>query len=184
LALTADAPADLPGEPRTTSETAYVPTPDTGEEAIDLAPQPDETRALDDGDDSGILLDIFVTEASAHLDVIESVLAQPEAELSDELQRALHTLKGSAHMAEVFGVAQVVTPVERLVKELRAAQLPADPDVIDVLARSVGVVRTLLSDPAAARAPMEGAEDFALAVVQATEFRPPPSPVSSAMPSN
>jgi chemosensory pili system protein ChpA (sensor histidine kinase/response regulator) len=122
------------------------------------------------GDEADILLDIFIAEAGAHLDVVENFirgatgLAEP-LELSDELQRALHTLKGSAHMAEVLGIAQVVTPVERLVKELRAAQLKADADVVDVLAKSVRMIRAGLADSASGgRASLPGADDFALAV--------------------
>lgn len=131
--------------------------------------EPLEPTAESDEDDS-VLLDIFIAEAASHLQVVEEFvehatqLAGP-AELSDELQRALHTLKGSAHMADVAGIARVVTPVERLVKELRAAQLKADPDVMAVLAQCVQMTRAALTELGGARHyQVPGAEDFELAV--------------------
>lgn len=86
------------------------------------------------------LIEIFATETATHSQVLDNYitrcrqLAGP-AELTDELQRALHTLKGSANMAGVVPVAQVVTPIEFMVKELRASQLKADQPVVDLLER-------------------------------------------------
>ena len=70
----------------------------------------------------GELLEIFATEAAAHGQVLDDFishcrdLAGP-AELTDELQRALHTLKGSANMAGITPVVTIVTPLEHTVKE-------------------------------------------------------------------
>jgi chemosensory pili system protein ChpA (sensor histidine kinase/response regulator) len=165
-------PVAFDAELALTAEEAAEPSPESAADAIGsigstIALEPQGTEP---GDEADILLDIFIAEAGTHLEVVEDFmrgaagLTEP-LELSDDLQRALHTLKGSAHMAEVAGIAQVVTPVERLVKELRAAQLKADPDVVDVLGQSVRMIRAGLGDSAAtARASLPGADDFALAV--------------------
>jgi chemosensory pili system protein ChpA (sensor histidine kinase/response regulator) len=88
----------------------------------------------------GELLEIFATEAAAHGQVLDDFishcrdLAGP-AELTDELQRALHTLKGSANMAGITPVVTIVTPLEHTVKELRASQLKVDEELLALLER-------------------------------------------------
>ncbi|MEM9101639.1 MAG: Hpt domain-containing protein [Pseudomonadota bacterium] len=71
-----------------------------------------------------VLLEIFSTEAEAHITDIANFLSKsmssPVApKTSDELVRALHTLKGSANMAGVTPIARVVSPLETLFKELK-----------------------------------------------------------------
>lgn len=70
-----------------------------------------------------VLLEIFVNEAEGHLEVIQQNVAQWQNETrslaSDELLRAMHTLKGSAHMAEVAEVADLAAPLESIVKEYK-----------------------------------------------------------------
>src|SRR5690606_12699035 len=66
-------------------------------------------------------------------------------ELNDDLQRALHTLKGSAQMAAVTPIADVVMPVEHLVKEMRAAQLGADSEVLDLLDTTASLLQAGLA---------------------------------------
>jgi len=78
----------------------------------------------------GVLQDIFYNEALTHLDVIERFLQQgaptePEP-ISDDLQRALHTLKGSALVAGMTPIAELAAPLDQLMRELRAHQLPLE----------------------------------------------------------
>ncbi|NVJ60727.1 MAG: Hpt domain-containing protein [Gammaproteobacteria bacterium] len=79
-----------------------------------------------------VLLDIFVNEAEGHLEVIEQSLKGWESEdqpkASDDLLRAMHTLKGSANMAEVEEVAEVAGPLESLVKEYKQRDVPVSED--------------------------------------------------------
>ncbi len=119
-----------------------------------------------EADENDALLDIFASEAITHIEAIENFIARAEqlagpAELSDDLQRALHTLKGSAHMAEVGPIAQVVTPLEHLIKELRAAQMKAGSDIMAALRQSTHLCRAglaqLTTDPHRA---LPGTEDF------------------------
>ncbi len=92
------------------------------------------------------LLEIFAGEAITHTQVLDDFIGYCKTvngltELSDELQRALHTLKGSANMAGVVPVAMVVTPVEHLVKELRASQLKADQAVVGSLEQASQLIK-------------------------------------------
>ena len=88
----------------------------------------------------GELLEIFATEAATHGQVLDDFIAHCRdlagpAELTDELQRALHTLKGSANMAGITPVVTIVTPLEHTVKELRASQLKVDEELLALLER-------------------------------------------------
>lgn len=91
-----------------------------------------------------VLLGIFAAEASTHLQVldafIDEALTVEEARYSDDLQRALHTLKGSAQMAGMSPIAAVVTPIEHLVKALRAAQKPLDAEVLVLLVEGASLL--------------------------------------------
>jgi chemosensory pili system protein ChpA (sensor histidine kinase/response regulator) len=76
------------------------------------------------------LLEIFRNEAETHLDSLVGFLADCAQELpqpvTDELQRALHTLKGSASMAGILPVAEIASPLEKLVKEFKTNLIPMD----------------------------------------------------------
>src|SRR5690606_19737180 len=101
----------------------------------------DEDSDLDDQDAQ--LWDIFGAEAITHLLVVEEFIAYMEAESpifespSEGIQRALHTLKGSAHMADVTQVAELATPLERFVMELRSYQVYINDDNLQLLLDSV-----------------------------------------------
>lgn len=85
------------------------------------------------------LLEIFAEEARSHLEEIAAFLAECEREApiypppTSAMQRALHTLKGSSNMACVEPVAELVGPLEYLVKELFNFQVPGDDELIDLL---------------------------------------------------
>ncbi len=68
-----------------------------------------------------LLLEIFVAEAQAHLADLKEYLEGPESheDVTDALLRALHTLKGSAAMANVAAIAEVSAPLEALFRNLR-----------------------------------------------------------------
>ncbi|HEY6610535.1 MAG TPA: Hpt domain-containing protein, partial [Pseudomonas sp.] len=74
------------------------------------------------------LLEVFCTEAEAHLEALAQFLAACDRELpqpvTDELQRALHTLKGSAYMAGILPIAEVAAPLEKLAKEFKTNLIP------------------------------------------------------------
>jgi len=73
------------------------------------------------------LLDIFRSEAQGHLANLDAFLRDAgdhDTPVSDGLQRALHTLKGSAAMAGVMPVAELATAFDRLAREYKGHQLP------------------------------------------------------------
>ncbi|MBT9235315.1 Hpt domain-containing protein [Pseudomonas sp. MG-2] len=73
------------------------------------------------------LLDIFRSEAQGHLASLDAYLQGTDGhdtQVSDGLQRALHTLKGSAAMAGVMPVAELATAFDRLAREYKGHQLP------------------------------------------------------------
>lgn len=73
------------------------------------------------------LLEIFRNEAQGHLAGLDGFLqgADPQGTpVSDNLQRALHTLKGSAAMAGVMPVAELATALDRLVREYKGHEQP------------------------------------------------------------
>jgi chemosensory pili system protein ChpA (sensor histidine kinase/response regulator) len=106
-------------------------------------------EAMDDMDIDfdPVLWEIFASEAETHLEVADEWLAYAReraplpVETSDPLQRALHTLKGSAHMAEVTPIAELATPFEKLVKELRAYQIKVGDEFSDLLAEVAAEIR-------------------------------------------
>ncbi|VVN97747.1 Hpt domain-containing protein [Pseudomonas fluorescens] len=104
------------------------------------------------------LLEIFHNEAETHLDSLNHFLDQAAKQLplqaSDELQRALHTLKGSAYMAGVLPIAELVKPLDQLTREYKAHQIALDLDEIELLLDAEGLLRgslkQLKADPLAA----------------------------------
>ncbi|MEG2914772.1 MAG: Hpt domain-containing protein, partial [Pseudomonas sp.] len=87
------------------------------------APLP-EAMEPDDSALDPLLLEIFRNEAQSHLDSLNQFLHQATEQMplpvSDELQRALHTLKGSAYMAGVLPIAELARPLDHLTREYKA----------------------------------------------------------------
>ena len=119
------------------------------EELIAELPLGEDDEESED-DDRLTLLEIFIGEAESHLSVLDGFVEQSRVEsytnlISDDVQRALHTLKGSAHMAALTPLADVASPLERLVKELRGYQQPNTPELVELLEHSAAVLRSYLS---------------------------------------
>ena len=93
----------------------------------------------DDEQEDMVLWEIFSSEAKSHLATIEEFVAQMESEApiysppSDDLQRALHTLKGSAKMAQVTDIARMAEPLENFAKELVTYQVPINDDILQLI---------------------------------------------------
>ena len=83
------------------------------------------------------LLDIFRQEAHTHLARIErfldQALQQEPVYASDDLQLAMHTLKGSASMAGVLPIARLFTAMDFLVREHKAHHLALERSEIECL---------------------------------------------------
>ena len=91
------------------------------------------------------LLDIFRNEADTHLNSLKRFLEQAAEHLplqaTDELQRALHTLKGSASVAGVVPIAELAAPFDQLAREYKAHLLALDLDEVDLLLEAEGLLR-------------------------------------------
>ncbi|MVV47572.1 response regulator [Pseudomonas sp. PB120] len=104
-----------------------------------------------------LLLEIFRKEAETHLASLNRFLDQAAEHVplqaSDELQRALHTLKGSASMAGVLPIAEMATPLDQLAREYKAHLLALDLDEVELLLEAEGLfrlgLRQLKTDPLA-----------------------------------
>ena len=97
-----------------------------------------------------VLLEIFQNETRHHIDQINAYLHECALQglprsVSDALQRALHTLKGSAHMAGIQSIATLATPLEKLAKEFKANLIPADQALVSLLQDAVLLFETGLA---------------------------------------
>ena len=99
-----------------------------------------------------ILLDIFVNEAKGHLRTIDHYLIQTRALApmhqppTSDLQRALHTLKGTAEMADFNALSQLISPLDEFIKELHNHQISVDEDIMYLINDGVTFVRSLLEE--------------------------------------
>lgn len=104
-----------------------------------------------------LLLEIFRKEAETHLSSLNRFLDQAAEHVplqaSDELQRALHTLKGSAYMAGVLPIAELAAPLDQLAREYKAHLIALDLDEVELLLEAEGLfrlgLRQLKRDPLA-----------------------------------
>lgn len=89
------------------------------EESVDQASKTNQLNDLVDFD--GELVEIFIAEAKTHMQVLQAFIKECEASLpqlvTDALQRAMHTLKGSALMANLDAIASIAKPFEGFLKE-------------------------------------------------------------------
>ncbi|MBQ0712946.1 MAG: Hpt domain-containing protein [Porticoccus sp.] len=93
-------------------------------------------------EDSELLI-IFAGEAEGHLQVVQDFVEEQRREApvyappTSLVLGALHTLKGSARMAGVEPIGDLVTPIEQYARELYTYQLDVNEDVVDLLADAV-----------------------------------------------
>ncbi|MAA72460.1 MAG: hypothetical protein CL679_12140 [Bermanella sp.] len=60
--------------------------------------------------------------------------------ITDELQRALHTLKGSAHMAHIESIADIAGVLEHFAKDLRAYHVETTAEIIHLFIRGKDLI--------------------------------------------
>ncbi|GAA0846826.1 hypothetical protein GCM10009113_22180 [Marinobacter szutsaonensis] len=145
--------------------------PDTGTmpaSADESEAAPETTAETDEADDNGVdpvLLDIFESETETHLQTLKDYLAaageKTTVPYTDDLSRALHTLKGSAHTAGITPIAEVITPLERFVKEARAQNKRADREVVALIEQACDfLTRGLAQIRQTPQAPLAGTDEF------------------------
>ncbi|MBV2210180.1 MAG: Hpt domain-containing protein, partial [Thermomonas sp.] len=91
-----------------------------------------------------VLLEVLVAEVGGHLSTFAEWLGQAktgDAQASDALVRALHTLNGAFAMTEVPSVTAVTAPAESYAKRLLAAKVAASAAGVAALAEAADAVR-------------------------------------------
>ncbi len=148
---------------------SLVELPPLGKPASVDAPEP---SASIDGLDRQ-LLDIFRHEALGHLASVEAFLEQAhghDAPVDDGLQRALHTLKGSAGMAGVLPIAELAAAFDRLAREYRGHQLPLREAELEQLTAALGLFQAGLGQlHVSPLAPIPGAAELIEQVERAVD---------------
>ena len=103
------------------------------------APEDDSKETIGSLDPE--LIAVFTKEAISHLEVINSFIEQFNEEgeesqpITDELQRALHTLKGSAGMAGVIQITKMASAVELMIRNFSLQGIQADEVIVSLLTR-------------------------------------------------
>ena len=119
-----------------------------------------------------VLLDIFSQEARSHLEVVREFLQlaeQSPQSFTSPLLRALHTLKGSAHMAGIHVIADLASPTEKFIKECHLQGLETDAEIHQFLASAVDLIERGVEQLTTTPTTMiEGTEAF---VERAAELR-------------
>ncbi|MBL7251156.1 Hpt domain-containing protein [Alloalcanivorax marinus] len=128
-------------EPATPEAKEHDPLSDLDGLEFELPPEPPAPASDDGAPDNSVdpvLLDIFRSEAERNLALVRQWLDSLDPHLSehavdDQVHRALHTLKGSARMAEINAVAELAEPAEKLVKELINGGRRADDELVTLI---------------------------------------------------
>ena len=118
--------------------------------AASLADMPDAASESIVAQDA-VLLDIFTNEANSYLDEIAQYLSSLPAQykavpVTDQMLRALHTLRGSAGMAGVKTIASIAAPMEQLLKDLRGQHRGLQHKHIELLAESHRLIKQSIAD--------------------------------------
>ncbi|WP_018275003.1 Hpt domain-containing protein [Teredinibacter turnerae] len=120
--------------------------------AAEPEPQADISGDEDDSDNENLVLwEIFSSEAQSHLATMNAFIAKMEADAplysppSDDFQRALHTLKGSAKMAQVTPIAAMAEPLEAFAKELISYQVDINEDILQLYRDAVSYTAQALT---------------------------------------
>ena len=156
----AEAVAFFDDEAELASATA---APDDGLDEIEFETPSDEHGEPDAPEVDPVLLDIFRNEGQANLQLVVDWLDSLDENISehpvdDSVHRALHTLKGSARMAEMWSVAEVAEPAEKFVKELVNHSYPADRETVQLLRDAVATLRPGVEQPDPRLRSLEGAD--------------------------
>jgi chemosensory pili system protein ChpA (sensor histidine kinase/response regulator) len=91
------------------------------------------------------LLEVFSQELQTHVAVVQNFINTAQEEdyktpISDELQRAFHTLKGSAHMAHIENIADVAAVLENFARDLCAYHVETTAEIVHLLIRGKDLI--------------------------------------------
>ncbi|HET6554331.1 MAG TPA: Hpt domain-containing protein [Dyella sp.] len=94
-----------------------------------------------------VLLEILRSEVAQYLSTIRTAINRVDGELrvDDGLLRAVHTLHGAIAMVDIPLLTQLLSPLESLLKRLRAAGLPLSTEGVYLLSQSADAVDHVMS---------------------------------------
>src|SRR5688572_9402636 len=92
------------------------------------------------------LLDFFILEASDYIEQLDGLVARAGASGpdADALMRNARSLRGSATMAKLTGIAEVAAAIERLGRSLRERSLSWDPALGGAVTAAIDDLKILL----------------------------------------
>jgi len=101
------------------------------------------------GDVDYKLIGIFKTETEGYLNILQAFynnfLTDLPHPVTNDLHRALHTLKGSASMADIAPILAVVKPLEKLAKFCKSHNIKWQKDEFDLLFIALQQMRQILT---------------------------------------
>ena len=132
-------------EPATGDE---LPTGEPPESMGEAAPVDAEEASTARPAMDATLYEIFSNETEDHLSVVRDFLAacrrKDDGQVTEEVQRSLHTLSGSARMADVDPVATLARELELLAAQRRDADQPMSERDLDALERGAEVLESMV----------------------------------------
>ncbi len=139
--------ATLNEAPAASAAPIVEPDPVQAEQAVSAPASFADTPEMDDDFDPDIAA-IFTEEASELLETAETSLGswlrdRNNAALVFELKRVVHTLKGGARMAGLRAMGDLSHELETLMGLVEAGQVPAEPEVFDVLQASLDELHSM-----------------------------------------
>lgn len=117
-----------------------------------------------------VLLEILRSEVAQYLQTIRNAVtfAHGELPVEDGLLRAVHTLHGAIAMVDIPLLIQLLSPLESLLKRLRAAGQPLSTEGVSLLRQSADVVDEVMAQ---FDAPHPQLPDAAALIARLTELR-------------
>ncbi|MCU7799837.1 MAG: Hpt domain-containing protein [gamma proteobacterium symbiont of Lucinoma myriamae] len=140
--LTEDAPAEAAANDVILQPVDIIETNTEFESDDEIKPEVDSAQeSSDEVEDEAIdlvLLEIFSNEALGHIKNIEQCVEQCHeknniCEPNELLMRSLHTLRGSAHMAEIHAIGNISEQMEKIVKNISEKGQSLDHELVQLL---------------------------------------------------
>jgi chemosensory pili system protein ChpA (sensor histidine kinase/response regulator) len=123
-----------------------------------------------------VLLEILRSEVAQYLQIIRhaATFADGELPVEDSLLRAVHTLHGAIAMVEIPLLMHLLSPLESLLKRLRAAGQPLSTEGVRLLGQSADVVDQVMAQFDVSRPQLPDASALIERLEQLRDHQPEP----------
>ena len=123
-----------------------------------------------------VLLEILRSEVAQYLQTIRAHIGRSGTELriEDALLRAVHTLHGAIAMVDISLLTQLLSPLESLLKRLRAANVPLSTEGLHLLGRSADVVDHVMAQFDAADPQLPDVDALVARITELRDAQPEP----------